>query len=174
MAGLRAAADAGQPDAGARLIAHWPIALPQAAIIGGYVRFRSEIDPAPLMAWLAAHGARLALPRIEGEAGLVFRAYAPGDRLEKSQFGVLEPRAAAQRLVPSMLLAPLLGFDRAGHRLGYGQGHYDRALEGLRARGAVCAIGLAFAEQEVSALPAEAHDQRLDWVLTPTGAIRCA
>jgi 5-formyltetrahydrofolate cyclo-ligase len=68
----------------------------------------------------------------------------------------------------------LLAFDSRGHRLGYGAGNYDRTLQRLRARRGkdrpgVAAIGLAFDFQFAPLLPSEAHDQRLDWVLTPSG-----
>jgi 5-formyltetrahydrofolate cyclo-ligase len=62
----------------------------------------------------------------------------------------------------------LLAFDRAGRRLGQGAGHYDRTLASLRARRPVFVLGLAFAGQEIDELPEEAHDQRLDAILTET------
>jgi 5-formyltetrahydrofolate cyclo-ligase len=94
--------------------------------------------------------------------------------LRRSRFGVLEPSPDRASLAPDIVLVPLLGFDRAGHRIGYGQGHYDRTLSALRARGPVLAIGLAFAAQETPDALAQGHDQRLDAVLTPDGVIECA
>ena len=70
-----------------------------------------------------------------------------------------------------MLIVPLLAFDRRGFRLGYGGGFYDRTLAGLRARGAVTAIGFGFAAQEVAEVPAEATDARLDLIVTEAGTI---
>ena len=64
---------------------------------------------------------------------------------------------------------PLAAFDPAGHRLGYGAGHFDRTLAALRLSGTVFALGLAYAEQEVAAVPFELHDQKLDAVLTEKG-----
>ena len=173
LAQRRAEAAAAQPDAGAQLSAHWRWGPPGGIIVAGYVRFRTEIDPAPLMAFLAGQGARLCLPvtPTAPNAPLRFRAHAPGDALAKGRFGVAEPLDTAPDVRPSLLLTPLLGFDRAGGRLGYGQGHYDRTLAQLRAAGPVLAIGLAYDAQEAPAMPAEAHDQRLDGVLTPTQAI---
>jgi 5-formyltetrahydrofolate cyclo-ligase len=66
----------------------------------------------------------------------------------------------------------VLAFDRRGYRLGYGGGYYDRTLAALRAERAVTAIGIAFAAQEVSAVPHDRHDQPLDWVVTEREAIR--
>lgn len=176
MAGRRAAAAAAAPEAGSRLASLFPEDLtpPPGAVVSGYVRFRSEIDPAPLLSRLAAAGCALALPRTPGRRtpdGLAFHRWAPGDPLIRSAFGVLEPSADAPLAQPDLLFIPLLAFDRAGRRLGYGAGHYDRTLAGLRAVKPVRAIGLAFAEQEVSEVPVDEADERLDGVLTPAGYI---
>jgi 5-formyltetrahydrofolate cyclo-ligase len=171
-AARREEAAAADPDAGVRL----SLRLPPGLIVTGYVRFRSEIDPAPLMVALADAGATLALPRTppRGAAeGLAFHRWTPGERLIRSAFGVEEPAPQTERLEPDVLLVPLLAFDRQGGRLGYGAGHYDRTLARLRARKPVRAIGLAYAAQEVPAVPMDATDQRLDGVLTPDGYIAC-
>lgn len=169
-------ADVTDPDAGARLAARFPDALvpPTGAVVSAFLRFRSEIDPAPLMARLAAAGAHLALPRTPprmSAGGLVFHAWRPGDPLVRSAFGVLEPSQDAPVVEPDIVLTPLLGFDRAGGRIGYGRGHYDRTLAALRQRRPIVAVGLAFAAQEVGAIPMEPTDQRLDWIVTPDFAI---
>ena len=65
---------------------------------------------------------------------------------------------------------PLLAFDARGYRLGYGGGFYDRTLEGLRARGPVCAVGFAYGAQEVAQVPTEPTDQPLDLIVTEAGA----
>lgn len=75
-------------------------------------------------------------------------------------------------LRPSLLLVPMLAFDRHGHRLGYGAGYYDRTLDGLRANGAVLAVGVAFAAQEMPAVPVDRHDERLDWIVTERETLR--
>jgi 5-formyltetrahydrofolate cyclo-ligase len=66
------------------------------------------------------------------------------------------------------MLVPLAAFDRAGHRIGYGAGHYDHTLAHLRKIKAIMAIGIAFAAQEIKAVPALQHDVALDYVLTET------
>ncbi len=145
-------------------------------LVAGYIPFKTEIDPRPLMRAWAAKGAQLCLPRTPpkgGEgAGLTFHLCDPDDPsdLEKSAWGVMEPKAHLPQVRPDVVLVPLLGFDRLGNRLGQGQGHYDRTLEALRAEGVVLAVGLAFAAQEVAYMPVEPHDQRLDWIITPIKA----
>jgi 5-formyltetrahydrofolate cyclo-ligase len=88
--------------------------------------------------------------------------------LEPDAFGVPAPQPVMPAMTPELVIAPVLGFDRRGGRLGQGGGHYDRTLANLRARAPVFVIGLAFSGQEVSELPLEPHDQRLDAILTET------
>jgi 5-formyltetrahydrofolate cyclo-ligase len=144
-----------------------PVDIKPGAVIAGYSPIRSEIDPVPLMRTLAAHGVQLALPAITARGkALVFRAWSPSDRLMLGSLGILEPSPAAAELVPDVMLVPLAAFDRAGHRIGYGAGHYDVTLAHLRKGKAITAIGLAFAVQEIRAVPMQPHDVALDYVLT--------
>jgi 5-formyltetrahydrofolate cyclo-ligase len=82
-----------------------------------------------------------------------------------------EPAPEAGDVEPDMLFIPLSAFDRRGHRIGYGAGHYDRTLAGLRARGPILAVGVAYSVCEVEAVPNEPHDQRLDYILTESELI---
>jgi len=161
-------------DAAAKAVAKrgLPIEITPGTIISGYWPIRSEIDPVPLMRMLAALGARLALPAVMARGkSLAFRAWSPDDRLMLGPLGILEPSPAAAELVPDIMLVPLAAFDRLGHRIGYGAGHYDYTLAHLRKikMKAITAIGLAFAAQEIEAVPALSHDVPLDYVLTETG-----
>ena len=144
-----------------------PLAIKPGAVVAGYSPIRSELDPTPLMRTLAAHGAQLALPAITARGkSLIFRAWSPNDRLMLGSLGILEPSPAAAELVPDIMLVPLAAFDRSGHRIGYGAGHYDYTLAHLRKMKAITAIGLAFAAQEIEAIPALQHNVALDYVLT--------
>jgi len=80
--------------------------------------------------------------------------------------GIPEPSPAAVEIVPDIMLVPLAAFDRLGHRIGYGAGHYDYTFAHLRKAKPVIGIGLAFAAQEIKAIPALSHDVALDYVLT--------
>jgi len=137
------------------------------AIVGGYHAMTGEADPALLLARLVADGCHIALPRVVGKhQPLEFHRIPEGEVLRPSAFGVHEPLAHWPVVTPTLLLVPLLAFDRHGYRLGYGGGYYDRTLAFLKnAR----AIGIAYAGQEVDGLPREAHDMRLDAVLTEKG-----
>src|SRR4051812_26486715 len=149
-----------------------PVEIKSGAVVAGYSPIRNEIDPIPLMQALATKGARLALPAVMARGkSLAFRVWSFGDRLMLGPLGILEPSPAAVELIPDMVLVPLAAFDRAGHRIGYGAGHYDFTLAHLRKRKASLAIGLAFAAQEKPAVPAAEHDVRLDLVLTENETI---
>jgi 5-formyltetrahydrofolate cyclo-ligase len=144
-----------------------PVPIKPGSIVAGYSPIRSELDPAPLMRTLAALGAQLALPATTARGkSLVFRAWSPNDRLMLGSLGILEPSPAAAELVPDILLVPLAAFDRAGHRIGYGAGHYDVTLAHVRKVKAVTAVGLAFAVQEIKNVPMQPHDVALDYVVT--------
>ena len=131
-------------------------------VLAGYWPMRDEADPRPAM---AAHDGPVCLPVVLGPARpLVFRRH--DGRLEPGGFGTSHPPADAPELVPQVLIVPLAGFDRQGNRLGYGGGFYDRTLEKLRAAGPAIAIGLAYAVQEIRAIPAEPTDQPLDMIVT--------
>jgi 5-formyltetrahydrofolate cyclo-ligase len=144
-----------------------PIEIKRGVVVAGYSPIRSEIDPVALLRTLAARGAQLALPSVLARGkSLSFRAWSPDDRLMLGPLGILEPSPAAAELVPDIMLVPLAAFDRAGHRIGYGAGHYDVTLAHLRKTKAITAIGVAFAVQEIKVVPMQPHDVALDYVLT--------
>jgi 5-formyltetrahydrofolate cyclo-ligase len=150
----------------------FPRALPAGAIVSGFMPLKSEINPVPLMQKLATAGARLALPVVCGRGKpLLMRAFAFGDPLASGVWRVREPKPDAPEVVPDVLLVPLLAFDRAGNRVGYGAGYYDLTIASLRAQGSVLAVGIAFAAQQIAQVPATARDARLDLVLTEKEAI---
>lgn len=161
------------PKAGMALAERFPEALlpGPGGVLSAYAPFRDEIEPGGVMARAVRNGATVALPVVVGrDQPLVFRVYAFGDPLETGPLGLREPGTKAAEAEPDVLLVPLLGFDHFGWRLGYGGGHYDRTLARLRAKKPVIAVGLAFEVQRLDAAPLEAHDQRLDWIVTEAAA----
>lgn len=147
----------------------------QGAIISGFSAIQDEIDPSLLMLKMHDRGHRLALPTMQGKGKpLVFRSYEPGDAVKETMWGIAEPLDSAPVVEPDVLLVPLLAFDTRGYRLGYGGGFYDRTLKRLRAIKPITAIGVAYEEQRVAAVPHLDYDELLDWVLTPSGPLRCA
>jgi 5-formyltetrahydrofolate cyclo-ligase len=164
------------PEASRKIAAHGVdfLSANPGAIVSGFAAINDEINPAPLMTWLQAEGFRLALPVMQGRGKpLLMRAWTPGDAMKAAAWGIAEPTDDKPALDPDILLVPLLAFDVRGYRLGYGGGFYDRTLHRLRKLKPVVAVGLAYDELRVDAVPAESYDERLDWVLTPSGPIHC-
>jgi 5-formyltetrahydrofolate cyclo-ligase len=148
-------------------------AVPADACVSGYWPMRDELDPLPALRALGEAGHRLCLPVVlEKARPLRFRAWAPGDPLVAAAFGTQVPAETAAEAVPDLLLVPLLAFDRTGYRLGYGGGFYDRTLAALRAEKPVLAVGVAYAAQEVEAVPTDANDRRLDALVTEDELLR--
>ncbi len=144
-----------------------PVPVPVGAIVSGFSPLKSEINPVPLMRAFADAGAGLALPVVAGKGKpLIMRAWSFGEPLVSGVWGIREPPPSAPEVFPDILIVPLLAFDRAGHRIGYGAGYYDMTITRLRGMKPVTAIGIAYAAQEVGEIPATPRDARLDFVLT--------
>ncbi|MBV5271802.1 MAG: 5-formyltetrahydrofolate cyclo-ligase [Afipia sp.] len=149
-----------------------PVELSHDTIVAGYSPINTELDPFPLMRAFAGKGAALALPVIIArDHALIFRAWRPEEGLVRGPFGIFQPSSDAPEVDPDIVLVPLAAFDRAGHRIGYGRGYYDRTLQNLRASKKITVIGLAFAVQEIETVPRLPHDEQLDCVLTERGLI---
>jgi len=165
----RDALPANRREAAAEAIALrlFPLPIAPGVIVSGFMPLKTEFNPLPLLRKLSEAGARLALPRIVGRGKpLSMRAWDFGAPLERGQWGIREPKPDAPDVEPDIILVPLLAFDRAGHRIGYGAGYYDMTINALRARKTVTAVGMAFAAQEVAKIPTTPRDARLDLVLT--------
>jgi 5-formyltetrahydrofolate cyclo-ligase len=144
-------------------------------IVSGFSSLPEEFRVWPLLRRLHHEGIELAMPAIQGkDRPLKFRAWSPGDAMARGVWGIAEPQAGKAELEPDILLVPLLAFDASGWRLGYGGGYYDRTLHTLRAHKRITAVGLGYDEQRVDAVPHLDYDERLDFVLTPSGVLRCA
>ncbi|MAK61741.1 MAG: 5-formyltetrahydrofolate cyclo-ligase [Ponticaulis sp.] len=170
---LREQLAANRPDAPAAMAERFPEKLLKrfGPLVAGYIAIGSEIDPASLFNRLRGLGAEICYPRVEADDSMTFRRVSSPDDLESGPFGLTQPTSSAQIVAPKLVLTPLLAFDAAGNRLGYGKGHYDRALARLRESSSVFVCGLAYSEQEVLQIPAEPTDIPLDWVVTENGSI---
>lgn len=140
--------------------------------VSAYWPFRNEIDVRPLLKRLNFIGCCCLLPVIMGrKKPLQFHRWKPGDTLKMSRFGLLEPSTLHPNSSPEIVVVPLLAFDSAGYRLGYGGGYYDCTLAVLRKSGDILAIGAAYEDQQVDSVPHDQFDQQLDAVVTEQGII---
>jgi 5-formyltetrahydrofolate cyclo-ligase len=169
---LRRALAVACPDAAERAARNLPQDwLTDIEAYGLYHPVGSELDPTPIR---PASGRRALPVVVAADAPLVFRLHASGDLLAPDALGIPAPTEKAPEVLPDVVFAPVLAFDRQGGRLGQGGGHYDRTIAKLRALRPVLVIGLAYAGQEVAEAPMAPHDQRLDAILTETEFIRVA
>jgi 5-formyltetrahydrofolate cyclo-ligase len=131
--------------------------------VTGYLAIRTEMDPMQTMRALSADR-DVGVPIIKAKATpLVFAKWTPDCTLVEGAFKVMTPDPVLP-MVPSILIVPMLAFDREGYRLGYGGGFYDRTIEQLSPN--ITTIGFAFAAQECASVPREVTDQRLDYIVT--------
>lgn len=139
-------------------------------VVAAYLPIRSEPDLRPLMARFRERGARLCLPVVLDRRTIAFRAFEREAPLVDTGFGTSGPGPEAEVMEPALLLMPLSAFDAKGHRLGYGAGHYDRAIARLHSKGKTPRlIGAAFSCQQCDAVPVEPHDVALEMILTEQG-----
>jgi len=164
--------EAADPSLGTRLAHHVLQAAPPppGAVVAGFWPMGREIDIRPLLLALADRGHPVALPVTPKRGNpLEFHRWRPDAPLLRGPLGTRHP-AATEPLTPAWLLVPLLAFDRAGRRLGYGGGYYDRTLPLFPD---APWIGCAYADQELPEVPAGPLDARLTLIATEQGVIRC-
>ena len=147
-------------------------AYKNASMIFAYMAYRSEADTMPVIEYALAEQKCVAVPRVvllDGEKGsgkMVFCRIMSLDDCVKGAYGILEPREDCPIVQPdetSLILVPGCAFTRDGLRMGYGGGYYDRYLQMYPK---AVTFGYAFEEQLCEAIPNEAHDRRLDFVVT--------
>lgn len=146
--------------------------IPPKAVIGSYWPVKSEADACALLTYYYEQGHVCALPIVQAaNKPLLFREWRPGNLLVSGIYNILTPDETAPFVTPTVLFVPILGFDNRGHRLGHGEGYYDRTLENLRAQHPIIAIGIAFDCQEVDFIPHHDYDQPMNYIITPTRII---
>ena len=141
--------------------------------IAGYYPIPGEIDDLPFLTYCHEQGFTCGLPYIiHSNAPLTFKTWRPCDILRKGMYDIPAPSIEAENVVPDIILAPLIAFDKECYRLGKGGGFYDRTLTKLRKDHAILAIGLAYDQQEIEHVIREAHDEKLDYIVTPTRVLK--
>jgi 5-formyltetrahydrofolate cyclo-ligase len=138
------------------------------ALLGAYWPIQGEYNPLGYLRKVIDAGKAVALPAVTApDAPLEFRPWTTKTRMEQGRWDILHP-AQGPAMTPDALLIPLVGFDGAGHRLGYGGGYYDRTLAALAPR--PLAIGVGFEVGRIESFEAQPHDARLDVIVTEAGA----
>jgi len=127
----------------------------------------SELDTRPLISALHKRKISCFLPVVvdTGEP-LVFREWTSDIPLVKGKHDVEVPPDSAAEGIPDIIITPLLAFDEAGFRMGYGGGFYDRTLERIRALKPCVAVGFAYAGQEIEKVVTNSYDEKMNWIVT--------
>jgi 5,10-methenyltetrahydrofolate synthetase len=164
--GLRATSEALVGHTHATLAAR--IRESQAGIVSVYWPIKSEPDLRPLMHSLIRLGLRVALPLVETkQAPLTFREWTPATRMARGDWNIPVPPPDAPICTPDLSLVPLVGWDGAGYRLGYGGGYFDRTLAALAPR--PFTIGVGFQAARLATIFPQPHDIPMDAIVTETG-----
>lgn len=133
-------------------------------IVAAYWPFRGEPDLRNWTIRVIERGGRIALPVVIRKGWpLEFRLWSPGDPLERGVWDILVP-SRGPAVEPDVVIAPVVGFDAAGYRLGYGGGFYDRTLAGMTRRPRT--IGVGFAEARIPTIYPQPHDIAMDQIVT--------
>lgn len=137
-------------------------------VFSAYWPIKGEPDLRPLMTELHEAGVMVALPLVETKAApLVFRRWTPATRMVRGDWNIPVPPPEAPAVTPDITLAPLVGWDGDGYRLGYGGGYFDRTLAALSPR--PFSIGVGFQSARLPTIYPQPHDIPLDVILTEAG-----
>ena len=140
-------------------------------VISAYMPIRTEVSPLPTMERMVARGRKICVPVIVGAGQpLEFHQWTPEAEMVEGAFGAYIPKNGT-KLIPDIVITPLLAFDAQGYRMGYGGGFYDRSFEQISAVKDVQAVGYAYADQEVLLVPREETDFPLNAVITEKGIL---
>lgn len=174
----RESMDARDRDAcAARIVAQLVAVIDRVAprVLGFCWPFRGEVDVRALVAdWLATDASRRAcLPVVMApRTPMTFRRWFPGCALREDTYGIPIP-VQEDLLVPDCLILPLVAFDEAGYRLGYGAGYFDRTIEAIGSSGsAPTVIGIGYECVRCPTIHPQPHDAPLDWLITEDGVFR--
>jgi 5-formyltetrahydrofolate cyclo-ligase len=137
-------------------------------VLGAYWPHRREFDPTPVLDAILADGRQIALPVVTAKGQpLEFRLWRPGAAMSSGVHGIPHP-ADGPAVAPDVILAPMVGFDRAGYRLGYGGGYYDRTLAAIAPRPVAVGVGFEFGRLET--IDPQPHDLPMDAIVTEAGS----
>jgi 5-formyltetrahydrofolate cyclo-ligase len=139
--------------------------------IGGYYPSNYEIDDLKILDYLEKKNFIVSLPVIKKENQMNFYKWSKRDPLKINKFGIPEP-VSTKIIYPDILLIPLVAYDTNLNRLGYGGGFYDRYIEKIEKIKKVIKIGLAFSFQNISSIPINQYDKRLDFIFTEKEILR--
>ena len=139
--------------------------------IGGYYPINSEITCLDILKKLEINNFKISLPVTKKNNSMDFYEWSFQKSLKVSIRGIPEPHTK-KKVIPDVLIVPLVGFDKNKYRLGYGGGYYDRYISKFLNYKKILTIGFAFSFQKIERIPINKFDQKLDFILTNNGIIK--
>ena len=134
-------------------------------VLGGYYPYNHEVDVIEVLINLEKQNYQISLPKIKKNSQMDFFCWSSKDPLEINKYGIPEP-TSKKVVYPSVLLVPLVAYDKNLNRIGYGGGFYDRYIRKLKKNKKITTIGLAYSFQKVREIPINKHDVKLDFIVT--------
>ena len=141
-------------------------------IIAGYYPSNYEVDILNFLYMASKKKFRIALPVIKSSNKMSFKPWVYKEPLYVNKFGILEPKNSKKKIIPDLIMVPLVAFDNHLNRIGYGKGYYDRSLKKIRKinKNAIT-LGIAYSFQKCTQIPVNDNDFRLDYIITEKGII---
>ena len=134
-------------------------------VVGGYYPYNYEVDVIKILEKFEKLKYKISLPRIKKESKMDFFSWSIKDPLTINKYGIPEP-TSNKIMYPSILLVPLLAFDKNFNRIGYGGGFYDRYIKKIKKDKKIITIGLAYSFQRLKKIPTNKYDMKLDFIIT--------
>ena len=140
--------------------------------IGGYYPSYYEVNILKFLEVSSKKKFRIALPVIESSNKMSFKSWVFKEPLYVNKFGILEPKNSQKKIIPDLIMVPLVAFDRHLNRIGYGKGYYDRSLRKInKIKKNAISLGIAYSFQKCQKIPTNKQDFKLDYVFTEKGII---
>ena len=140
--------------------------------IAGYYPSYYEVNILSFIQKASEKNFKIGLPVIKSSGKMSFRFWNYKDPLHVSTFGTLEPLSTNKKIIPDLVIVPLVAFDNHLNRIGYGKGYYDRILQKInKIKKKVVFLGIAYSFQKCQKVPVNKHDVKLDYIFTEKGII---
>ena len=141
-------------------------------IIAGYYPSNYEVNILKFLEEASKKNFRITLPVIKSSNQMSFKSWAFKDPLYVNKFGMLEPKNFKEKVIPDLIMVPLVAFDNHLNRIGYGKGYYDRSLKTIsKNKKKTISVGIAYSFQQCKRIPVNKHDFKLDYIFTERGII---
>ena len=140
--------------------------------IAGYYPSNYEVNILKLFELALEYRFNTCLPVIRSSNIMDFKTWRYKEPLNINKYGILEPKTSNKKIIPDLILVPLLAYDSKLNRIGYGKGYYDRALKKIsKIKKKTIFLGVAFSFQKFLKIPINKHDVKLDYIFTERGII---